>query len=110
MDNQVDYIINSGQYITTKPQYELIEKVDILSVIMSMFDSEKYRTNIYGIKEKVIEERIDGVKRDINTQIIDVKGTNESSNVLLSPKDSSSTSTSASSSQSMSDISILNKK
>ena len=89
LDNQVDYIINSGQYITTKPQYELIEKVDILSVIMSMFDSEKFKTNIYGIKERILEDRVDGVKKDINIQIFENRSKIESDIDLLSSEESS---------------------
>jgi hypothetical protein len=69
LNNQVDYIINSGQYLTTRPNTELIEKVDIVNVILTMFRTDLYRINIYNMKEKSRELRKDGINRDARIEI-----------------------------------------
>ena len=54
-----------------------------------MFDSEKFKTNIYGIKERILEDRVDGVKKDINIQIFENRSKIESDIDLLSSEESS---------------------
>ena len=92
LEKQVDYIINNSQYITTRPQFEIIEKIDIISLILSMFKSEKHFTNLYSSKEMKKSERKDGVYKDAKIEVFEPNLSSSTEGLVIRPKKSSLTS------------------